>query len=215
MDAEKSRWVKRFALAAATLGWAALAIQFWLTLSLSMARGKGLLGGLITYFSFFTILTNILAATALTASPVRGGPGVAGFFSRPTVQTGIAASIAVVGIAYSLLLQHLWDPKGLQLVADVVLHHVMPVLFLVYWWVAVRKAELRVANIPLWTLYPIVYFLFAMLRGALSGAYPYPFIDARQLGYPQALANAAGILLGFVAVALLLVASGRRKDAAT
>lgn len=145
---------------------------------------------------------------------MRRGSGPAGFFSRPTLQTGIAASIAVVGIGYTLLLQHLWDPKGLQLVADVLLHHAMPVLFLVYWWLAVPKGNLRCANISHWMLYPIVYLLFAMIRGALSGAYPYPFINASELGYLRALGNAVGILLGFVAMALLLVAVGRLKATA-
>ncbi len=204
--------MKRFAAVAATLGWAGLAMQFYLSMSPSMVTGKGLLGGLIGFFSFFTILTNILVAIALTVPLVRASSGIARFFSRPSVQTGIATSIAVVGVVYALLLRHLWEPEGLQLVADVLLHHVMPVLFLIYWWVAVPKGNLRWANVFQWMLYPVVYFVLAMVRGALSGVYPYPFIDATELGYTRAFLNALGILLGFVAVAVLLVAAGRLKD---
>jgi hypothetical protein len=197
---------------AAALGWTTLALQFYLSMQLSIARGKGFLGGLIIYFSFFTILTNILVAMALTAPLVRARWGVARFFTRPSVNTCIAASIAVVGIAYTLLLQQLWHPKGLQLVADMLLHHLMPVLFMAYWWVAVPGDELRWGQVSHWMFYPVFYFMYAMVRGALSGDYPYPFIDADALGYRRALGNASGILLGFIAVALLLVAVGRIKD---
>ena len=67
----------------AALGWMALALQFALSLQLSIAHGKGVLGGLVIYFSFFTILTNLLVALALTASllPVRSG--VIEFLTRP------------------------------------------------------------------------------------------------------------------------------------
>ena len=128
--------------------------------------------------------------------------------SRP----GRVAPIAVVGIAYTLLLQQLWHPTCLQLVADAFLHHLMPVLFLAYWWVAVPGDELRWGDVSRWMFYPVMYFMYAMVRGALSGDYPYPFIDADALGYRRALENASGILLGFIVVALLLVAVGRVKD---
>ena len=117
-----------------------------------------------------------------------------------------------MGIAYTLLLQRLWHPTGPQLVADMLLHHLMPALFVFYWWVAVPGNELRWSQVSRWTFYPVFYFMYAMIRGALSGAYPYPFIDADALGYRRALGNAGGLLVGFIAVALLLVAVGRIKD---
>lgn len=42
--------------------------------------------------------------------------------------------------------------------------------------------------------YPVLYFVYAMTRGALSGVNPYPFINAVELGYGQALANTLGVL---------------------
>ena len=206
---------KPFVATSAALGWMALALQFYLSLQLSIVHGKGVFGGLVIYFSFFTILTNFLVALALTASllPVRSG--VIEFLTRPGVNTGIAASIALVGIAYALLLQHLWHPEGLQLVADMLLHYVMPSLFLVYWWVAVPRVDARWTSVFAWMLYPVLYFVYAMTRGALFGIYPYPFIDTAELGYRQALANALGVLAGFILLGLLLVAVGRFKGSAT
>jgi hypothetical protein len=36
------------------------------------------------------------------------------------------AAILVVGIGYHALLREIWDPRGAQRVADVVLHYVVP-----------------------------------------------------------------------------------------
>jgi hypothetical protein len=47
-------------------------------------------------------------------------------------------------------------------------------------------------------------------RGHLLAVYPYPFIDVDKLGYPQVFVNAAGLLAGFVVIALLLMGIDRQ-----
>ena len=193
----------------AILGWGALAIQLELVLFARWASSANMVGGLVSYFSYFTILTNTLAAIVLTyAADSRPSSGRA-FFLQPWVASGIAVSIIVVGAAYSLLLRQLWQPEGLQWLANEVLHDVMPVLYALYWWFYVPKGVLRWSHVGLWILYPLVYFAYILLRGHLLGVYPYPFVDVEKLGYAQTFINASGILAGFVAVALLVVAVDR------
>jgi hypothetical protein len=206
-----SGWARRFTAGTAALGWAGLAIQFYVTMSLFAGKDNGLLGGLSSYFSFFTVLTNLLAVMALTAS-LRDKKSIAmRFFSRPSVQSGIASSIALVGTVYTLFLRNVWDPQGIQLVANILLHYLMPVLFVIFWWIAVPARNVAWSSILRWMLYPIAYFAVAMVRGVLSDVYPYPFIDADQIGVARAFGNACVVLLCFIVTALLLVATGRRK----
>jgi len=111
----------------------------------------------------------------------------------------------LVSLAYNLLLRHLWQPEGFQFIADELLHDVMPLLFVVYWWRCVPKGTLQCKHIGLWVLYPLVYFAYVLLRGDLLGQYQYPFFDVGTLGYPQVFVNAGGILVGFVLIALAVV----------
>lgn len=196
---------------AAVLGWSALAIQLCLVLAARRADGKSLIGGVINYLSFFTILSNTLAALALTMPRLSANSKVGEFFSRPTVNAGIAVAMAVVGLTYSLLLRQLWQPQGLQLVADVLLHDGMPIIFLLYWWLYVPRAMLRWRDSAGWLAYPASYLVYALLRGATFGLYPYPFIDAAQLGYLRVFYNAAGMLAGFMAVSALVILADRGK----
>lgn len=201
--------MKRFVAAAALAGWAGLAIQQYLIFYSRWTSGASLLGGLINFFSFFTVLTNTLAVVVLSYAWVNRDSAAKQFFLAPRVSSGIAVSIVVVSLAYNLLLRHLWSPSGFQFIADELLHDVMLVLFLIYWWRCVPKGHLRFRHIGAWVIYPLVYFAYALLRGDLLGQYQYPFIDVSTLGYPQVFVNAGGILLGFVLIALAVVGLDR------
>ena len=197
--------MKRYVAAAALAGWVGLAIQQYLIFYSRWSSGASLLGGLINFFSFFTVLTNTLAVVVLSYALVQRDSAAKRFFLRPAISSGITVSILVVGLAYSLLLRHLWQPEGFQFIADELLHDVMPVVFVVYWWRCVPKGHLCLKHIGLWVIYPLVYFGYALLRGDLLGQYQYPFIDVSTLGYPQVFVNAGGILAGFVLIALAVV----------
>lgn len=196
---------RRYATVAALLGWFALAVQLYLVLWGRWIDQASLIGGLIKFFSFFTVLTNTLVAVALTCAVTdRHSPGHR-FFRSPVVCGGITTSILLVGIAYNLLLRHLWTPEGWQKLADELLHDVMPLVYLGYWWVCVRKGQLRVKHLLAWMMYPAVYFGYLLMRGNAFGDYVYPFLDIGTLGMQRALINALGVLAGFVAIGVVIL----------
>ncbi|UEL24313.1 Pr6Pr family membrane protein [Pseudomonas fluorescens] len=197
--------MKRFVAVAALAGWVGLAIQQYLIFYSRWSTDASLLGGLINFFSFFTVLTNTLVVVVLSYALVSRDSTAKRWFLTPAVTSGVAASIVVVSLAYNLLLRHLWSPTGFQFIADELLHDVMPVLFLIYWWRCVPKGRLRFKHIGAWVIYPLVYFAYVLLRGHLLGQYQYPFIDVATLGYPQVFVNAAGLLAGFVLIAVAVV----------
>jgi len=198
-----------FVRLAAMLGWAGLSIQMYLIFHSRWTLGASLLGGLMSFFSYFTVITNTLVATVLTCQLTSRESAARRWFLQPWVSSGIAVSIAVVSLAYNVLLRHLWDPEGWQWLADELMHDVMPLLFLAWWWMYVPKGTLRPRHMALWLLYPLLYFAYALLRGHVLAAYPYPFIDVDKLGYPQVLLNAGGLLVGFVTIALVVMGFDR------
>ncbi len=197
-----------FAAIGALLGWFALVLQLFLVIAQS-AAGMALVGALITYLSFFTILTNLLVALVFTAIAIRPAHAPLQFFSSPSVQAATAVYITIVGIVYQLLLRQLWNPQGAQWVADVLLHAVMPAGYVLYWLLFAPRTGLRWKDAVNWLLYPAVYLVYILARGAMSGLYPYPFVDVNALGYGGVLARAVAFLLFFLAMGLLVVAVGR------
>jgi hypothetical protein len=128
-----------------------------------------------------------------------------------SVQASAAVYIAIVGLVYQLLLRHLWNPQGAQWVADVLLHSIIPVGYVVYWWLFAPRDGLSWKNAVGWLVYPGAYLVYTLARGAVSGLYPYPFVDVTALGYRGVLARSAGLMLLFFSVGLLIVAIARWK----
>lgn len=193
----------------ASLGWFAILAQYWLNISES-----GFLAGSAVYFGFFTLLGNIQVTFAFTA-PLLPETGVTRFFRRPGVRTAIAVYIVVVGVIYYLLLRQLYAPAGLGYVLNLLLHGVMPVLYVLDWIFFCAKRSLAFRQIPHWLIFPLLYAAATLLRGAWSGYYPYPFLDAGRYGYPRIAINIAWlgaffILLSAAFVGIGRIAAGRR-----
>lgn len=182
--------------------WFAVIAQFFLAIA---NRTAAVPETVIRFFSFFTIETNGLIAVAFTFLLLTPGSPRSNFFAKATSMAAITVYILVVGITYNLLLRSLWNPEGLQWVVDELLHSVIPVLFFVYWWLFRSRAALRWKNIFPWLLLPLFYCIYTLVRGRLSGYYPYPFMDAGQLGMSKVLINIGAMLILFLVISLFLV----------
>jgi len=196
----------------AALCWFALVLQLYLSIERSIDNGAGVAHGIWMYVAFFTVLTNLIVAVVLTAPLLAPQSGLGRFCARPATIAGAAANIALVGIAYNLLLRHAWNPQGLQLLGDILLHDVVPIVFVGYAWWYAGPALASLLDRARWALWPVVYFIYAIVRGAATGFYPYPFIDVGRLGYAQVLVNAIGLCLGYFLVASVLFAFDRLRS---
>jgi len=208
----RARFQKTFLIVLVVSGWFALIAQFYLII---VNRVASIPETITRYFSFFTILTNLIVVVCCTFILLKPVSNIGKFFSRPDTQTAIAVYIAVVGIVYNTVLRFLWAPQGLQLIVDELLHSVIPLLFIILWFLFARKTVLKWKNIFPWLLYPLVYIILILIRGVFSGFYPYPFINVTELGYNKVLVNCAGLLLGFLFLSLLFVAIGKWKSKAS
>jgi hypothetical protein len=197
------RFQKTFLIVLFIAGWFALVAQFYLIILNKVAPVSETI---IRYFSFFTVLTNLIVVVCCTFLLLKPTSHAANFFSQPVTLTAIAVYISVVAIVYNSILRFLWKPEGLQLVVDELLHPVIPVLFVIMWLLFIRNGALKWRDIYVWLIYPLVYIVYILIRGALSGFYPYPFINVTELGYNTVLINSVGLLLVFLFFSLLFVA---------
>lgn len=197
------------ALAGLLIAGAGVLLQFALTVPASMAAGRGFIATLVFFFTFFTILTNILVV-AVYASHLSGrGTGIAGWLATPRATAGTAVAIAVVGIVYATVLARLWQPQGLFWLADATLHYVTPSLFVIWWLGFGREGATGWRDMPWWLIYPLAYLFVALARGWFSGEYPYPFLDLSANGVPGVAAAATGILALFLALSVVAVVADR------
>src|SRR3546814_6947671 len=97
---------------------------------------------IVRFFSYYTILTNLLVACCFTALVCKRVEAKPRFFANPQVLAATAVYITIVGAVYNIILRHLRAPEGLQLVVDGLLNSVNPLFYLVFWMVFIPKAGL-------------------------------------------------------------------------
>lgn len=199
---QRSLSAKIFLFVIAIAGWFALAAQLYLII---LNRVTSVPETIIRYFSFFTILTNILVTTCCTVLLLKRKSKLNNFYSNAKTLTAITVYITIVGLVYNLILRFLWKPEGLQFLVDELLHTVIPLSFIFFWVFFVPKAKLQWKDIFPWLLYPFGYIIYVLIRGAFSGFYPYPFIDVTKLGYNKVLLNSGMLVVVFVIFSLLYV----------
>lgn len=152
------------------------------------------------FFSYFTILSNILADLVLVIYGLF--PAIA---RRGDAWRGAAALyIAITGVIYNALLREV-DVATSEAWLNEVLHVVIPIVLALDWLIV---AQVRVVSWRLslaWLGFPLAYVAYSLIRGPIVNWYPYPFIDPthpggywRVAGYSVVLAVVMAVLsVGF------------------
>ena len=95
--------------------------------------------------------------------------------------------------------------SGLFLLCDTLLHYATPIIYLVWWLSVSRHGALGFRNMPAMLVPTFIYFLYAMARGAWVQEYPYPILNAIQLGYGQVILNAVFMTIGLGALVAVVI----------
>jgi len=160
------------------------------------------------FLSYFTILTNLLVT--IYFSFICFSKNEQTIFHKPGALTAIAAFMAFVGLAYHILLRHVWDPKGLVMVLDETHHTVAPIVTILFWWFYEKRSSVKFKNLSIWIIYPVLYLIWVSVRGYLSSFYPYYFVDANSLGVQKAILNSFGLLAIIILFLVLFYAIGKK-----
>jgi hypothetical protein len=59
-------------------------------------------------------------------------------------------------------------------------------------------------------LWPLAYLGYALIRGSLTGFWPYPFLNIATLGLPRAALNITLVAASFAALAVLIHLAAQR-----
>ncbi len=190
----------------AAIGWFAVVMQFVLMMQ---NRVESLTETTIRFFSYFTILTNSLVTLYFTVLWLKKPPFLLTRFVKPGFLTAITLYITTVFLTYQFILRGIWEPTGMQRIVDELLHSVIPVFVIVFWAAYENKKEVAWKAIPSWLLYPLIYLIYILFRGNLSGFYPYPFINVNELGMEKVLVNSGALVLLFLLLAFAFVGIGK------
>ena len=170
------------------------------------AGAAGALPRIIDFFSYFTIWSNILVAlvlTALAANPRRDSPALR------VLRLDAVLMIAITGIVYAVVLAPTAELRGWEVLANAFIHILTPLVTVVVWLVAGPRRWIRWSTIAKAMILPLVWLAYTLVRGAVIGAYPYPFVDVVALGYGQVAINVVAIVVFATVLGAILLGVDR------
>jgi hypothetical protein len=186
-------------------GLAGLALIGQLVLRMSAPESTGLFGEAWHLVHFFTILTNLIVAIVFLRAALTGRR------PNPSWSAAITLWIGVVGAVYWALLYRGLPPSDPEFYTDHAFHTLVPLGVVLWWWMAAPKALIGTREVLRWLVFPVGYGAYVLIRGAVTGGYPYFFLDVGTLGYVSVLINLAGFALLFGVLGCILVGLSRLR----
>ncbi len=161
--------------------------------------------GLVNFFSYFTIDSNILGTLVLLA----GGAALwrAGAGAADLLRGAAALYLVITGIVYGVALAHYDTPQVIPWVNTVV-HRVTPLVFLLDWLADPPRRRIRLPRALVWLIFPELFLVYSLARGPVAQWYPYPFLDPRGHGYLYVAVACVIVAAAFVAAAAALCRVG-------
>lgn len=163
----------------------------------------------LDWSTYFTILSNVAGAIVITVLIARPA-----LFTRTdkvgalwrALRLDTVLMIIVTGVVYNALLAG--GPKeGWDFLSNMMLHIVMPIVTPLVWLVAGPRRIINQGTIYAALVLPLLWAVYALARGQVIGAYPYPFLDVSTDGWGSVLSFIAvivvvAIILGYVLLGL-------------
>ena len=153
------------------------------------------------YFSYFTVQSALMVAIVLGLSGVVGLRRRTDSELLTSVRLAVLCYAVVTGVVYAALLRGV-PTDGYAGISwpNEALHVWAPIFVALDWLLAPGRSTPPWKRLWATLVFPVAWLAFTLARGAITGWYPYPFLD------PASPAGWTGVLLHIVAIAVFITA---------
>lgn len=165
--------------------------------------------GAIRLFKYFTMLSNVIAVVYFWLVYNNRTQLKYPWFDR--LLGGIVIYLTITFAIYAILLEATYQVQGLDLIGNITLHYINPILVVGYLLIYRKDFTFTYKDIGLWIMFPVAYLIFMVVHGLITGDYLYPFFQVSEVGV-VGLISMIGILLGiFFLLSIAIVKIVSRK----
>jgi hypothetical protein len=84
----------------------------------------------------------------------------------------------------------------------------MPVAVVADWLYQPPKNRLRLRQAVYWLIYPLLYLVYTLIRGAATGFYPYPFLNPNTVAGHSTAGSYGAVMLYCIAIFVAFLVVG-------
>jgi len=147
----------------------------------------------ISLLKYFTIQSNLLVGLYFVFY-VSGKYTNSVFFNK--LFGTVILSIVFTFIIYFSYLEWTYDSVGLDVPASILNHYITPMLVITFLILYREYYAYSYKDIMIWLIYPVIYLVFLLIFGGLTGDYIYPFFQVSNIGVFGVLISII-LLVGF------------------
>lgn len=183
-----------------------ITIVAFLGVIIDMSGQRSLLSA-FKLLNFFTIQSNLLVFIIMLLVVVNR-------FSKKkqpsyliALSGGAALWIIMTGIIFHFMLSGVYQPQGIQIISNMILHYITPSLMTIYYFAFV---DIKVVNMkyPIyWAGFPLIYGVASLVRGLFDGFYPYWFFKPTG-SFPEGNGSYLNVIIIILALALSFLVFG-------
>ena len=165
--------------------------------------------GAVRLFRYFTILSNLIAVVYFWMM----------FSLRYQHKNrrfdhfigGVVIYLFITFVIYAILLEGTYEQSTLDVIGNVCLHYLNPIAVIAYYVYFRKLYQFEMWDMLFWFAFPVLYLLFLVLHGIITGDYLYSFFQVSDVGV-QGLISMIVILFGvFFLLSFVLVKIVSRK----
>ena len=175
---------------------------------------------IVDMFSYFTIQSNVLVLVTSWILAFR--PDIAGNVWRP-VRLAALTGITVTGLVYWTVLAWSVHLSGVALFYNYLFHLVSPLMTILGFVFIGPRLQLARRDM-IFLVWPVLYLVYTMVRAAVAdptfqglgekpSQYPYPFLDASEVGVPAVIASIALVAAIITGVGFAYIHAEARLEA--
>ncbi|MEO5885752.1 MAG: Pr6Pr family membrane protein, partial [Candidatus Limnocylindrales bacterium] len=199
-------WMERsMLLTAYRIGFGTLTLVAVVTQAAELAGREVLVP--INFLSYFTIQSNLIAVVVFFLGATRWRKAVSSTWDL--VRGASTLNMTVTFVVFALLLSGTNVDTAIPWVNTVV-HTVMPLAVIADWLIDPPRHSIALRTSLIWLVFPLAWTAYTLVRGAIAGWYPYPFLDPANGGYPTVALYVVAILVFGVVLCAVISSVGNR-----
>ena len=163
----------------------------------------------VRIYRYFTNQTNLMVIIWLAFAIIWSSDPNKMQKLKGRLKGAITLYISVTFIIFAIVLSPLYHPTGIEGIINLNLHYIIPVAFIIDWFIT-EGNNYQWKHILYWLIYPICYLVFALIHGATTGDYIYPFLNPEALGTSGLVISIAALIIFFIGLSCAYITVSRR-----
>jgi hypothetical protein len=94
----------------------------------------------------------------------------------------VIISTTITFLVYNIFLAPIYHPEGLNMIGNIALHYINPVLIIVFLVMYRNEYTFSMKDTLIWLLFPFFYLIFMVIYGSITSDYLYPFFQISEIG---------------------------------